>query len=120
MSNTRGGLVSFTEELPRFSMAATTSWTKLFGRVTGTMLTVLFGESGLGKTSLVQAGLFPCLRGAGYVPVLIRLDPGAATAYADQVKDALIRSLTAAGRSRPSPPDATKNLCGSTFIVATP
>ena len=37
-------------------------------------LTVLFGKSGLGKTSLVQAGLFPRLRQQNVLPVYVRLD----------------------------------------------
>ena len=37
-------------------------------------LTVLFGRSGLGKTSLLRAGLFPLLRGEDYLPVYVRLD----------------------------------------------
>lgn len=39
------------------------------------LLTVLFGRSGLGKTSLLKAGLFPLLRAADYLPVYVRLDP---------------------------------------------
>ena len=35
---------------------------------------MLFGQSGLGKSSLLQAGLFPRLRAEGYLPVAIRLD----------------------------------------------
>jgi WD40 repeat protein len=93
------GLVSFTEELRKYFHGRDEELDELFGRVTSTILTVLFGESGLGKTSLVQAGLFPRLRGAGFLPVPIRLDPGAAPAYAAQVKDALLRALEAAGKS---------------------
>ncbi len=37
-------------------------------------LTVVFGRSGLGKTSLLKAGLFPLLRGEDYLPVYVRLD----------------------------------------------
>ncbi len=37
-------------------------------------LTVLFGRSGLGKTSLLRAGVFPRLRLTGYFPVVLRLD----------------------------------------------
>ncbi len=37
-------------------------------------LTVLFGRSGLGKTSLLKAGLFPLLRVEDCLPVYVRLD----------------------------------------------
>jgi WD40 repeat protein len=37
------------------------------------MLTVVFGPSGTGKTSLLNAGLFPRLRESGYLPIAIRL-----------------------------------------------
>ena len=38
------------------------------------VLTVLFGPSGTGKTSLLNAGLFPRLRESAYLPIPIRLD----------------------------------------------
>ena len=38
-------------------------------------LTVLFGKSGLGKTSLLMAGVFPLLRQDGILPVYVRIDP---------------------------------------------
>ena len=41
---------------------------ELFERVQHRPLTVLFGQSGLGKTSLLQAGLVPRLRDAGFQP----------------------------------------------------
>ena len=37
-------------------------------------LTLIFGKSGLGKSSLLNAGLFPRLRDGGYVPLSVRLD----------------------------------------------
>lgn len=37
------------------------------------LLTVLFGDSGLGKTSLIRAGLFPELRKHFYTPIYFRL-----------------------------------------------
>src|SRR5262249_53202618 len=37
-------------------------------------LTVLFGKSGLGKTSLLEAGLFPRLRQQNILPVYVRLN----------------------------------------------
>src|SRR5207244_13449970 len=37
-------------------------------------LTVVFGRSGLGRTSLLKAGLFPLLRGEDCLRVYVRLD----------------------------------------------
>ncbi|MDO9068394.1 MAG: WD40 repeat domain-containing protein, partial [Deltaproteobacteria bacterium] len=37
-------------------------------------LTVLFGKSGLGKSSLLQAGLFPKLRSEHFLPVYLHVD----------------------------------------------
>src|SRR6478672_8024895 len=34
---------------------------------------VLYGRSGLGKTSLIHAGLFPRMREDGYVPIYARI-----------------------------------------------
>ena len=45
-------------------------------------LTVLFGRSGLGKTSLLKAGLFPELRRSGLLPVYTRFDFAAGTGAA--------------------------------------
>jgi hypothetical protein len=46
----------------------------LFERVRRETLTVLFGRSGLGKTSLLRAGVFAPLREAGLLPIPVRLD----------------------------------------------
>ncbi|MGE5340862.1 MAG: hypothetical protein ACM3SY_05200 [Candidatus Omnitrophota bacterium] len=37
-------------------------------------ITVIFGKSGIGKTSLLNAGLFPLIREKGFLPIRIRLD----------------------------------------------
>jgi hypothetical protein len=47
---------------------------ELLRQVRRELLTVLFGRSGLGKTSLLKAGLFPLLRDEDYLPVYVRLD----------------------------------------------
>ncbi|HEX2123690.1 MAG TPA: tetratricopeptide repeat protein, partial [Thermoanaerobaculia bacterium] len=52
---------------------------QLYLRVLSVPLLVQFGKSGLGKTSLLQAGLFPRLRdrGKAFLPVMVRLnEPG--------------------------------------------
>lgn len=45
----------------------------LASRMRAEILTVLYGQSGLGKSSLLQAGLFPVLRAQGWLPVYVRL-----------------------------------------------
>ena len=47
---------------------------ELLHRVQATRMLVLFGKSGLGKTSLLQAGLFPSLRERGLWPIAVRLN----------------------------------------------
>jgi len=62
-------------------------------------LTVLYGKSGLGKSSLLQAGLFPVLRHAHYLPVYIRLDvaSGGQVPFSEQVGFWLRQALSDAG-----------------------
>jgi hypothetical protein len=67
------GLAPYTEELHNFFCGRDEETEELFRRVKRRPLTVLFGQSGLGKTSLIQAGLFPRLHREGFLPVPIRL-----------------------------------------------
>jgi hypothetical protein len=60
------GLDAFTEELSGYFFGRTDEVEELFRRVKREPLTVLFGISGLGKTSLVRAGLFPALLAEGF------------------------------------------------------
>ena len=65
-------------------------------------LTVLFGQSGLGKTSLLQAGLFPLLRQQEAFPIYIRLDFSSEhLKLADQVKQAIRQETSAMGVEAP-------------------
>ena len=68
------GLVSFDENSERFFNGRKSESAELRRLVQTAPLTVLFGASGLGKTSLLQAGLFPQLRKQHYLPVYVRLD----------------------------------------------
>jgi len=61
---------------------------ELYLRILSVPLLLQFGKSGLGKTSLLQAGLFPLLRAKPFLPVMIRLnDPN------ESLTDAVARSI---------------------------
>jgi tetratricopeptide (TPR) repeat protein len=49
---------------------------ELFSLVQRASVVVLYGQSGLGKTSLLQAGLFPRLKTLDFFPVRVRFDHG--------------------------------------------
>ena len=107
------GLDAFTEEQSSFFFGRDAEAEELFGRVRRDLVTLLFGESGLGKTSLLQAGLFPRLRWADFLPILIRLDHSiGAPAPAAQVKAAIEREFAAADLSEATPIGAEESLWG--------
>jgi WD40 repeat protein len=69
-------------------------------------LTVLFGRSGLGKSSLLHAGLFPRLREDLHLPVYLRIDYAVATSPRQQVLDALNETCIRHGvKAMPPEPD---------------
>lgn len=105
------GLAAFTEDLATYFCGRTEETEDLFRRVKRKLLTTLFSMSGLGKTSLLQAGLFPMLRREGYWPVPIRLDyQPEAPAFSDQVKAALTKALEDADSARAVSPDNGETL----------
>lgn len=68
------GLHEFNEATHAFFSGREGETHELLRLVGQAPLTVLFGKSGLGKTSLVKAGLFPKLREQNYLPVFVRLN----------------------------------------------
>src|SRR5215472_14030259 len=68
------GLGSFDEGAQHFFSGRDAESAELLRLVSQAPLTVLFGKSGLGKTSLLEAGLFPRLRQQNILPVYIRLN----------------------------------------------
>jgi hypothetical protein len=92
------GLASFTEETRAYFYGREDEVAELARRVQRKLLTVLFGQSGLGKTSILRAGLVPRLRGQGYCPVYVRVDYAReAPEPAEQIKQAIARSATRSG-----------------------
>ncbi len=98
------GLTSFTEDLSAFFFGRGAETAELFRLVKRQTLTVLFGQSGLGKSSLLQAGLFPQMREADFLPIYIRLDHSAAAIpLAQQVKAAVAKVIEAKIAEAPLP-----------------
>ena len=67
------GPSSFTESNREYFHGREEETAELFRLVKRETMTVLFGQSGIGKTSLLNAGLFPLLRSEPFLPVYVRL-----------------------------------------------
>ncbi len=97
------GLASFTEDARGFFFGREKETEELSRLVRRQTLTVLFGQSGLGKSSLLQAGLFPILREGDHLPLYLRLDHAAdAPPLADQVRTALNDAFAIAKAEAPA------------------
>ncbi|HEX4240062.1 MAG TPA: hypothetical protein VHZ53_01525 [Steroidobacteraceae bacterium] len=93
------GLASFTEDTRQYFYGRDEEIAELARRVQRKLLTVLFGQSGLGKTSILRAGLVPRLRGQGYCPVYVRIDYGRDSPEpAEQIKESIARSARISGQ----------------------
>ena len=68
------GLASYTEEDRHLFFGRDGEINEMTRLVQRETLTVLFGRSGLGKSSLLRAGVMPRLREQGFFPVTLRLD----------------------------------------------
>ncbi|HVN94080.1 MAG TPA: hypothetical protein VMT38_10305 [Terracidiphilus sp.] len=89
------GLLPFGEDSRMYFHGREAETDELFRLIEREPLTVLFGQSGLGKSSLLNAGVFPNLRRAGYLPVYLRLSLDAGSpALIDQVWQALAAACT--------------------------
>ena len=92
------GLASFTEETRQYFYGREEEVAELARRVQRKLLTVLFGQSGLGKTSILRAGIVPRLRPEGYCPVYVRIDYAAdSPPPSEQIKQAIYRATESSG-----------------------
>ena len=92
------GLFSYAEETRAYFHGRDEEAGELARRVQRKLLTVLFGQSGLGKTSLLRAGLVPRLRDEGFCPVYVRVDYAPESPPpSEQIKQAIFRATAAAG-----------------------
>jgi len=92
------GLFSYSEETRAYFHGREEEAAELARRVQRKPLTVLFGQSGLGKTSLLRAGLVPRLRDEGFCPVYVRIDYAPSSpSPSEQIKQAIFKATAAAG-----------------------
>src|SRR6476469_7510721 len=92
------GLASFTEETRAYFYGREDEIAELCRRVQRKLLTILFGQSGLGKTSILRAGIVPRLRPEGYCPVYVRIDYSPESPPpSEQIKQAIFRATQASG-----------------------
>ena len=71
----------------------------LFSRIEYNVQTVVYSRSGIGKTSLINAGIFPKARQAGMLPVCVRLQHSSqknvtSMPYIDQIKNTVAEELS--------------------------
>lgn len=84
---------------PWMGLAPYSEGTTLYGRneeciilseiIKNNIVSVVFGKSGIGKSSLLSAGISPQLRNENYIPIRIRLVHNTDTSYANQIKKAV-------------------------------
>lgn len=58
-------------------------------RVLNDIDTIVYGKSGIGKTSIINAGVLPIVRENGFIPVVLRLDHSNNKSYISQIKEAI-------------------------------
>lgn len=98
------GLESFSERDAAYFHGREAEAAELLRLTRRESLTVLFGASGLGKTSLLNAGLFPALRQDGLLPVYVRVQfSGGGPGPRAQVLDRLSAECTERRIEAPQP-----------------
>ena len=89
------GLASYSEQQSRLFHGRDEEIVDLTQLAERRPLVVLFGQSGLGKSSILQAGVFPRMRADGFCPVYVRLDHAEGSpSPTEQIKE-LVRTETA-------------------------
>ena len=86
-SNPWLGLESYQENQIIFGRNEETA--DLSQRVLNDFDTIVYGKSGIGKTSIINAGVLPIVRKNGFVPIVLRLDHSNKKKYISQIKEAI-------------------------------
>ena len=84
-SNPWLGLVPYTEGTPLYGR--TQESTTLSEIIKDNIATIVYGKSGIGKSSLLSAGISPILRKEQYIPVPLRLVHNTEVGYVEQIEN---------------------------------
>ncbi len=98
------GLASYDEASRRFFYGRERDTAELLRLIRLSPLVALYGKSGLGKSSMLQAGVFPKLRQERFLPVHLRLDysEGSRQTPLEQAAGRLRDEIDAFGHDAPS------------------
>lgn len=97
------GLSSYTESAQGYFFGRETEIRDILSRIEARPFTLLYAKSGLGKTSLLQAGIAPSLKKRRLLPVPLRLDYVPKAPEIDtQIARALLTALANAGAPAPA------------------
>lgn len=85
----------------------------LFAMIDNNILVTMYGKTGIGKTSVLNAGVFPLLRSQKYLPISIRLgkyDDSGSTSYAKHIVDEIKEEIVSVnGVVKQGIPDRVQN-----------
>jgi WD40 repeat protein len=99
------GLPAYEERDQQFFRGRKAESEQLVSTILANRVTILFGRSGLGKTSLIKAGIFPALRKQGFLPIHLRIDfATGAPPPAEQIREAFEAQAKAHGVDYPAWP----------------
>ena len=65
--------------------------------ISNNLITTIYGISGSGKTSLINAGMCPLIEKENYLPVRIRMEHGSSKSYSEQIIKAVGDAIAKAG-----------------------
>lgn len=68
--------------------------------VLSSVSSIMFGRSGIGKSSLLRAKIFPMLRYNDFFPVYVRLEHNGSIGYAAQIRNSIIASVKSCNNNK--------------------
>ncbi len=102
LSNPYKGLFPYTPKDERLFFGREKESLDLVDMIKRNKLVVVFGESGTGKTSLINAKLFPSLRNQYYFPIYIRINFSSPHSPISQTREIIFRELSSWDSSIPN------------------